>query len=67
MPEIVRWARGPMAALTAGCLDDPRVTVVEDDVARSIAAGRSAFDNHIRALKKISAGFDILDTTESGS
>ena len=25
VPEIIAWARGPMAALTAGCLDDPRV------------------------------------------
>ena len=25
VPEIVAWARGPMAGLTAGCLDDPRV------------------------------------------
>ena len=44
VPEIVRWARGPMAELTAGCLDDPRVTVVEGDVARSIAAARGTFD-----------------------
>ena len=26
VPEIIAWARGPMAELTAGCLDDPRVT-----------------------------------------
>ena len=28
VPEIIDWARGPMAELTAGCLDDPRVDVV---------------------------------------
>jgi spermidine synthase len=33
-----------MAELTAGCLDDPRVTVVEGDVARSIADARGAYD-----------------------
>jgi spermidine synthase len=44
VPEIVRWAREPMAELTAGCLDDPRVTVVEGDVARSIADARGAYD-----------------------
>jgi spermidine synthase len=33
VPEILAWARGPMAALTAGCLDDPRVRLVEGDVA----------------------------------
>ncbi|WP_445191715.1 spermidine synthase [Sphingomonas sp. Tas61C01] len=44
VPEIIRWARGPMAALTAGCLDDPRVVVVEGDVARSIADARGSYD-----------------------
>jgi spermidine synthase len=44
VPEIIAWARGPMAELTAGCLDDPRVTVVEDDVAVVIAAARGEFD-----------------------
>ena len=44
VPEIIAWARGPMAELTAGCLDDPRVTVVEGDVAEIIAAGRGTYD-----------------------
>jgi spermidine synthase len=44
VPEILAWARGPMAALTAGCLDDPRVTIVMEDVADAIAAGRQAYD-----------------------
>ena len=44
VPEIVEWARGPMAALTAGCLDDPRVALVEDDVAAPIRAARGADD-----------------------
>ena len=39
VPEILAWARGPMAALTASCLDDPRVELVEGDVAASIADG----------------------------
>ncbi len=33
VPEIIDWARGPMAELTAGCLDDPRVTLELRDVA----------------------------------
>src|SRR5437763_11879761 len=33
-PEIIDWARGPMAALTAGCLDDSRVALIIRDVAR---------------------------------
>ena len=44
VPEIIAWARGPMAALTAGCLDDPRVTLVEADVALQIAKERDAYD-----------------------
>ncbi len=39
VPGIVDWARGPMAALTAGCLDDPRVTLALEDVTASIRAG----------------------------
>ena len=44
VPEIIAWARGPMAELTAGCLDDRRVTVVEQDVAAVIGAARGSFD-----------------------
>ncbi|WP_375402240.1 spermidine synthase [uncultured Sphingomonas sp.] len=44
VPGIVEWARGPMAALTAGCLDDPRVVLVEEDVAASIRAARGGYD-----------------------
>ncbi|HEY0302021.1 MAG TPA: hypothetical protein VGC36_11830 [Rhizomicrobium sp.] len=44
VPAIVKWARGPMADLTAGCLDDPRVLFHEGDVGDSIAAGRASFD-----------------------
>ncbi len=36
VPEIVEWARGPMAALTAGCLDDPRVSLRLGDVSAFI-------------------------------
>jgi spermidine synthase len=44
VPAILRWARGPMATLTAGCLDDPRVRLIEDDVAVVIGAGRGVYD-----------------------
>jgi spermidine synthase len=37
VPEIVEWAKGPMAELTAGCLDDPRVSLKMADVADLIA------------------------------
>ena len=39
VPEIVSWAKGPMAELTAGCLDDPRVELIVGDVADAIGTG----------------------------
>jgi spermidine synthase len=36
-PIMVTWCRGPMARLTDGAVDDPRVTVVMEDVAAVIA------------------------------
>ena len=44
VPEIIDWARGPMAALTAGCLDDPRVHLVAGDVAAEIGAAPRRYD-----------------------
>jgi spermidine synthase len=44
VPEVVAWARGPMAGLFEGCLEDPRVTVREADVALVIGEARGAFD-----------------------
>jgi spermidine synthase len=44
VPAVVAWARGPMAELFEGCLDDPRVTLREADVAGVIAAARASFD-----------------------
>lgn len=36
VPEVVAWARGPLAEVFKGCLDDPRVTVSLGDVAGRI-------------------------------
>lgn len=44
VPEVIAWARGPMAELAAGCLDDPRVDVAEGDVAALIRQTRDAYD-----------------------
>lgn len=44
VPEIIAWAQGPMAALTAGCLDDRRVGVVQIDVADMIAEAPGEYD-----------------------
>jgi spermidine synthase len=40
VPAVVRWARGPMAGLFDGSLDDPRVTVLEKDVGEVMGGGR---------------------------
>jgi spermidine synthase len=44
VPAVVAWARGPMAQLFDGCLDDPRVTIREADVAAVIGEARGTFD-----------------------
>ena len=44
VPAVVAWARGPMAQLFEGCLNDPRVAVRETDVAEVIGAARGVFD-----------------------
>jgi spermidine synthase len=44
VPEIIKWARGPMVELAAGCLDDPRVRLIEDDVVAIIAAANCTYD-----------------------
>jgi spermidine synthase len=44
VPAVVAWARGPLAHIFAGSLDDPRVTVHETDVAELIAAAEGAYD-----------------------
>jgi len=44
VPEIIEWARGPMVELTAGCLDDKRVRLIDGDVAEIIAGADASFD-----------------------
>ncbi len=39
-PVVARWCRGPLRELTAGAVDDPRVTVKIADVADEIAGAR---------------------------
>ncbi len=44
VPEVIAWNRGPLAGLAAHPLDDPRVTVCNDDVANVIRSHSGAFD-----------------------
>ena len=44
VPAVVAWARGPLAQLFGGCLDDARVRLVLADVAALIGAPESRYD-----------------------
>jgi spermidine synthase len=44
VPKTLEWARCPMAELTAGCLNDPRVSILETDVGGVIAGAHASFD-----------------------
>jgi spermidine synthase len=44
LPAVIAWNRKELAHLAGSPLEDPRVAVVERDVAEIIAAGPSAFD-----------------------
>lgn len=44
VPAVVAWAKGPMAHLVDGSLDDPRVSITVTDVAELIRGGKAAYD-----------------------
>ncbi len=44
VPAVVDWGRGPLAALHAGSLDDPRVRIETGDVMASIASRPGSYD-----------------------
>lgn len=44
VPAVVDWARGPMAEIYAGSLDDPRVAIHVGDVGALIAKSKGQFD-----------------------
>ncbi len=44
VPAVVAWARGPMADVFKGCLDDPRVEIHEGDVVELIRSSKGRFD-----------------------
>ncbi|MBY5835552.1 hypothetical protein J3P71_30695 (plasmid) [Rhizobium leguminosarum] len=44
VPAVIAWARGPMAEVFKGCLDDPRVGIHQGDVGEAIRAGKAAYD-----------------------
>ena len=44
VPEVVDWARGPLAPIFKGSLDDPRVSIDVTDVAAAIAGHKARYD-----------------------
>lgn len=44
VPKVVDWAKGPMAALSAGCLNDPRVRLEIVDVRKLIQDAKARYD-----------------------
>jgi spermidine synthase len=44
VPEVIGWARGPMASLFGDSLIDPRVRIVETDVGDLIRAAHAQYD-----------------------
>jgi spermidine synthase len=59
VPQILTWAKGPMATLTANGLTDPRTVIYDGDVVEAIAAGRAQFD---AILLDVDNGPDSLTT-----
>ncbi|MCC0034015.1 MAG: spermidine synthase [Rhodobiaceae bacterium] len=44
VPEVIAWAKGPMAEVFGGCLEDPRVNLHAGDVGELIRAREGAWD-----------------------
>ncbi|WP_421847267.1 spermidine synthase [Novosphingobium sp.] len=44
VPEVIDWARGPMAQIAAGCLDDRRVRLIMGDVGSVIDGAHGDYD-----------------------
>lgn len=63
VPAVIDWARGPMAELTAGSLDDPRVSIYDGDVGAAIGAASSSFD---AILLDVDNGPDGLSRSANG-
>ncbi len=44
IPAVLTWARGPMASIFEGCLDDPRVDIKINDVRSLIKSAQASYD-----------------------
>lgn len=64
VPEVVSWARGPMAEIHKGSLDDPRVKIHIGDVGALIRSNSRHFD---AILLDVDNGPDGLTRTSNDS
>ncbi|MGF9692720.1 hypothetical protein AAIH46_07880 [Rhizobium sp. 0TCS1.26] len=64
VPAVVEWARGPMAEVFGGCLDDPRVSIHVGDVGELIRSSGAGFD---AILLDVDNGPDGLTRTSNDS
>jgi spermidine synthase len=64
VPEVVAWARGPMAEVFKGCLEDPRVSIHVGDVGALIRGSKARFD---AILLDVDNGPDGLTRTSNDS
>ena len=64
VPAVVEWARGPMAEVFKGCLDDVRVRIHVGDVGSLIRKSRNGFD---AILLDVDNGPDGLTRTANDS
>src|SRR3546814_9696722 len=53
VPAVVNWARGPLAHIVGGILDDPRVTLEVADVGRLIGEAASRSEEHTSELQSL--------------
>jgi len=44
VPSVIDWAKGPMASVFDGCLEDPRVSLHQGDVGELIRGGTGDWD-----------------------
>ena len=49
-PVVVRWCRGPLADLTQRAVEDPRVTVIVDDVAYLVSQAAETKEGRFDAI-----------------
>lgn len=65
VPGIIEWARGPMAELAQGCLDDPRVTIRMGDVGSAIGEAAAGPERYDAILLDVDNGPDGLTRQEN--